>query len=143
MHRYLTVGILLLCAIHSAASDDCCRASSQSYSRARMLIPIGAFIRNAGRLVAVRATQTSSSGGSNETEVNELIVSPIGLFPQQAVMMVTPLGNAPAVFFREAASTGPPRVHWPVSSSSLINSPAVLFELSIISVQSPLMTRAT
>ena len=54
--------------------------------------------RNAGRLPAVRATQTRSNGGLSETEVNELTVRPTGVVPPVVVVMtVTPVGNAPIV----------------------------------------------
>ena len=41
------------------------------------------------------ATHTETSGGSSETEVNELAVSPTGLPSTSAATAVTPDGKAP------------------------------------------------
>ena len=50
----------------------------------------------AGRLLARRSTLNSTSGGSSETELKELIVMPMSSsWGPQAVTMATPVANSP------------------------------------------------
>ena len=46
-----------------------------------------------GHVVDVRATQNSTSGGSSDTDVNELAATPAGSPSETAVMIVTPVAN--------------------------------------------------
>src|SRR6185437_2357347 len=67
-----------------------------SWSRARMFTakPLASSI--AGRLRALRSTLKRTSGGSSETELNELMVSPMrsSCLPR-AVTTATPVANSP------------------------------------------------
>ena len=47
--------------------------------------------------LAARATHTSTSGGSSETDENEAAVIPTGSSPSRAVTTVTPLGQRASV----------------------------------------------
>src|SRR5439155_10281773 len=57
-----------------------------------------------GHVVDVRATQKRTSGGSSDTEVNELAATPTGVSPSMAVTMVTPVANSPITERNSAAS---------------------------------------
>jgi hypothetical protein len=60
-----------------------------------MLTPNRSERRSSGHVVEVWAMQTETSGGSNETVVNELAVRPTGLAATSEAMAITPVGKAP------------------------------------------------
>ena len=57
-----------------------------------------------GQVVEVRPTQNRTSGGSRDTDVNELAATPTGSSPSMAVMIVTPVAKWP----RTSRKSSPP-----------------------------------
>ena len=51
--------------------------------------------RSRGQVVELCAVQTETTGGSSETDVNELAAMPSGLPSASPATAVTPVGNAP------------------------------------------------
>jgi hypothetical protein len=58
------------------------------------LMPSRPALRSAGQVVEVCATQTETSGGSSDTETNELAASPAGSPSMMAATAAMPVGNA-------------------------------------------------
>src|SRR5215471_4511639 len=59
-----------------------------------------------GHVVDTFDAQNSTSGGSRDTEVNELAETPMGSFPSIAVMIVTPVAKCPRTARKDASSGG-------------------------------------
>ena len=76
-----------------AASFDDRALQDKSWSLARTLTPNRGIILSAGHVVEVCATHTDASGGSRETDVNELAAIPCGLPLRSPAIAITPLGN--------------------------------------------------
>src|SRR5215475_7686333 len=87
------------CHATSANLSACFEANRLEIGRCcslRMLIAKCAVHAKSGKLPALRAMQTSTSGGSSETEVKELAVKPRGrLSSSMAVTTVTPVTKQP------------------------------------------------
>ncbi len=66
---------------------------SSSWPSASTLTPSRGNCRNRGHVVELCATQTDTSGGVIETEVNELAAIPTGSSSSSAQTAVTPLGK--------------------------------------------------
>src|SRR5579859_1489972 len=90
-----------------------------SWSRARMFTakPLASSI--AGRLRALRSTLKRTSGGSSETELNELMVRPMSPSPlPRAVTTATPVANSPRARLNARSCIG----HLPYRSAPNCNS---------------------
>src|SRR6202012_4198353 len=82
---------------HLPAPDLAKRVDSASWASARMLMPHSLASSQIAKLCTVRATENSTSGGSSETELNELTVMPCSVpSGPRAVMMATPVGKVPS-----------------------------------------------
>jgi hypothetical protein len=62
-------------------------------------------LRNSGQICEVVATHTDTSGGSSETEANELAAILTGASSTNAARAVTPIGEAPSTLRSVAGST--------------------------------------
>ena len=83
------------------------RVDSSVWSSARMLIANASAPRNASRLRLLTRRLHDTSGGSSETEANELQVSPIGWPSESVVVMIaTPVGKLPSAL-RKARTSNP------------------------------------
>src|SRR5580698_2586024 len=82
---------------HLPAPDLAKRVDSASWDSARMLMPHSLACSQIAKLCTVRATENSTSGGSSDTELNELTVMPCSTPSEpRAVMMATPVGKVPS-----------------------------------------------
>jgi hypothetical protein len=69
--------------------------AGRSWSAASTLTPNRPAVRSTGHVVEEWATHTDTSGGSSDTDTNELAASPIGCPSIRAAIAVTPDGKAP------------------------------------------------
>src|SRR5580692_10158323 len=82
---------------HLPAPDLAKRVESPSWLSARILTPQSLACSQIAMLCTVRATENSTSGGSSDTELNELTVMPCSTpSAPRAVMMATPVGKVPS-----------------------------------------------
>src|ERR1700744_5747976 len=81
---------------HLPGPDLAKRVDSASWASARMLMPHSLASSQIAKLCTVRATENNTSGGSSDTELNELTVMPCSVPSElRAVMIATPVGKVP------------------------------------------------
>src|ERR1700722_6791303 len=71
------------------------RRQASSWCAPSTLMPTLGARRSRGQVVELCAVQTETTGGSSETDVNELAAMPSGLPSASPATAVTPVGNAP------------------------------------------------
>src|SRR5690242_20483478 len=74
------------------------RVESPSCTSPRTLMPHALATCQAAKLRTARATENNTSGGSRETELNELTVIPRSPSGARVVTTATPVGKAPSAF---------------------------------------------